>query len=107
MKIGEFPHREFSYCFLSDMPKCEAGHTPTGVAAMLSRSHLGWQRPKRANRPKRQSVQPQGSQASPSGVAAPLSLGRISGGKGPKGQTGPKGYAECKAGYTPTGVLFR
>ena len=31
MKIGELPHREFSYCFLSDTPKCAAKDTPTGV----------------------------------------------------------------------------
>ena len=35
MKIGELPHREFSYCFLSDMPKCETGHTPPGFALCI------------------------------------------------------------------------
>ena len=37
MKIGELPYREFSYCFLSDMPKCEAGHTPTVVCVVYYR----------------------------------------------------------------------
>ena len=34
MKIGELPHREFSYCFLSGSPKCEASDTPTGVCVV-------------------------------------------------------------------------
>ena len=31
MKIGELPHREFSYCFLSDMRECEASDTRQGL----------------------------------------------------------------------------
>ena len=53
MKIGELPHREFSYCFLSASPKCEASDTPTGGSISF--------------------------------------LGNISGSKGLKGLTGPKG----------------